>query len=107
MSAHTPGPWRVAGYAGEHDEAGAAITSSFDGYRVATTTCVEGDEWTRYYANACLIAAAPDLLTGCKESLNALRDYVEQLEEQGGMMGYGRSVIRRLEAAIAKAEGPS
>lgn len=35
------------------------------------------------------------------EALNALQDYVEALEAQGGSMYYGRSVIAQIEAAIA------
>ena len=32
---------------------------------------------------------------------NALMDYVDRLERQGGSMHYGRAVIRDVEAAIA------
>jgi hypothetical protein len=52
-----------------------------------------------------LIGAAPDLLEACKESLNALLDYVETLEMRGGQMNYGRKVVSELVKAIAKAEG--
>ena len=40
-----------------------------------------------------------------REAQNALLDYVERLEKQGGMMGYGRSVLRQIDAYLSKA-GP-
>lgn len=46
----------------------------------------------------------PELLDAAKDALTALEDYVDTLERQGGTMGFGRSVIFRLEAAIKKAE---
>lgn len=56
-------------------------------------------------ANAHLIAAAPDLLWAAREALNALLDYVPQLEAHGASLHYGRSVIADVTKAIAKAEG--
>ena len=35
------------------------------------------------------------------EADNALTDYVDRLEKQGGMMGYGRSVIAKVRLAHA------
>jgi hypothetical protein len=39
-----------------------------------------------------------------KEAQNALLDYVERLEKQGGMMNYGRSVLARIDDALAKGD---
>jgi len=97
---HTPGPWTH-----QHDE----TFSPLGDRRIVGADCIspaivfggirESD------ANARLIAAAPDLLHVSKEALNALLDYVPQLEAKGATMGYGNSVIRQLAAAIAKAGG--
>lgn len=47
-----------------------------------------------------LIAAAPYLYAALVEAENALADYVPQLEAKGSMLGYGRSVLRNIRAAI-------
>lgn len=38
------------------------------------------------------------------EADNALTDYVDRLEKQGGMMGYGRSVIAKVKMARVGAQ---
>jgi hypothetical protein len=40
-----------------------------------------------------------EILNAIREAENALLDYVERLEIQGGMMNYGRLVIRKLQHA--------
>jgi hypothetical protein len=70
MNEHTPGPWKVAGFAGEHDEAGASIVGA-NGDRVASTwgglrAASPTSEWRRYHADAELIAAAPELLASLR-----------------------------------------
>ncbi len=78
MAEHTPGPWTVSdthpsdGWMGWNVKGGRAyICAVVDG-------CQSVDE---NYANACLIAAAPDLLAACEaeEKAETLRDYHERL----------------------------
>lgn len=85
MAEHTPGPWDLVVH-GKNDS------------RVGRKTLLAivysenfGDRPTQE-ANARLIAAAPDLLLGCKAALR-YRD---------GLVG---TAIVQIEAAIAKAEG--
>lgn len=61
---HTKGPWKIVGYSGQHDESGAMITCPI-GKLVCSTNSVRTNsplDWEEYYANAKLIAAAPELL---------------------------------------------
>lgn len=85
MSAHTPGPWSA-----DHDN----VRTPADGGMVAK---VAGDTDAQAYANARLIAAAPDLLA-------ALRDLVSA---EGLPEGYANRamLIDAARAALAKAEG--
>lgn len=39
-----------------------------------------------------------------KEAKNALLDYVDKLEKQGGFMFYGKTVIRQLDISIKIAD---
>ena|ERR1041385_8895880 len=76
---HTPGPWKISGYAGQHEEAGAHIKSE-DGRTICSTwgglqEISPLSEWQRYHADAKLIAAAPDLLA-------ALQAYVANDADQ-------------------------
>ena len=96
MSRHTPGPWFVAGYAGEHDEAGAHIKAS-DGTSVAHTAPEGGGGWLSYVADARLIAAAPDLL----EALAGIVEIGKRDMSNPKYDGYFKSA----RAAIAKAGG--
>jgi len=87
---HTPGPWERVVY----DHGGSRI---FKGRTLIADTFQAGDRD--------LLFAAPDLLEAAQGALNALRDYVETLENQGASLHYGRRVIGLLDAAIEKAEG--
>lgn len=100
-ASHTPGPWVAA--AGPSSIVGWPVVGP-RGRAVATVHYLRGDtpEGKRVNAeagaNACLVAAAPDLL-------EVLRDVVQY----GGGMEYDdwRGLIKRAESAIAKAEGRS
>lgn len=62
---HTPGPWKIKGYAGEHDEDGALIAAGDKNICSTSGGLRENSspkEWGEYYANANLIAIAPDML---------------------------------------------
>jgi len=97
MSAPTPGPWEVAH--GGTGRPGAEITEYFV-RRPGNVCSIAADiiDPTTYQpseANACLIAAAPDLLAAC-EALVAL-------DTDEGCRA--RVAASRARAAIAKARG--
>ena len=100
---HTPGPWDRDPY---NDNLIIVKGSNPYLYIIAEVDPVASSEITDFEieANARLIAAAPDLLEACKESLNALLDYIPTLERNGDYMGYGRKVTKLLQSAIHKAE---
>lgn len=89
MSKHTPGPWRVVDSWNDH---------MVEGQNGEEIIWQDGPHETPTInkANACLIAAAPDLL----EALENLADYIDERA--------GDNECRPLEnarAAIAKAKG--
>jgi len=69
--------WRIAGYGGEHDEAGASIRTD-KGERVCSTASVSWQAspelWQAYYRRAAFIAAAPAIV----RQLLAERDSLER-----------------------------
>lgn len=74
---HTPGPWTVGGASGNGGEAREIVSRS---RCIAWTACSydedAGDVVTAEDdANACLIAAAPDLLEACELLLIYLADW--------------------------------
>lgn len=87
MSGHTPGPWTVNGFGGEFVVIARLLP---DGVAVSAHTSKRIDE----IANARLIAAAPDLLEACRLSQDLLV-----------ALAGGGEVLRKVGAAIAKAEG--
>jgi len=104
--AHTPGPWEVnlGTEIFKQTERGNLLVARVSTFYVGP---FRGQE----HANACLIAAAPDLLAACelaKELLDALR-----LDSGIGKVlhDYERDAFKhtdeKLTAAIAKAEGTS
>lgn len=102
MSNPTPGPWKVAEAS---TDGGYWIETEAEKY---TVVCGRGD-WphraAESLANARLIAAAPDLLEAAREAVNALADYIPQIEAKGASLSYGRHVVGQLLLAIAKASG--
>ena len=100
---YTPGPWTHEGrFVVAYGENGANIcaiseprASSTVGYTELTRNSKDGQE---AYANARLIAAAPDLLAAARDAIVALEDG-EGLGFQGGDEAYAA-----LKQAIAKAE---
>lgn len=107
MSKHTPGPWEVNGVQ-EHNPCPTvcAVHKPEWDYRDKYWLCVMQDHTREKeavianYANARLIAAAPDLLEACKAAFKAI-------DEQQDYHYVGLNVLPRLIAAIAKARGES
>lgn len=107
---HTPGPWKPLNGAEEGDDLRCAVTASRgkDDYLVATIeNGAPGDFCDTEYANACLMAASPDLLTVaqnmlprnvCLTNSNIPDSTVVPLEATMGE-------LRAVAAAIAKATG--
>jgi hypothetical protein len=60
---YTEGPWRIAGYAGQHDEAGAYIVDATGEHAASTTSLARNtpEGWQQYYQRANLVAAAPEM----------------------------------------------
>ena len=96
-SKHTPGPWTIQKYYSNGCEAGPWIMAGpdSDGQRrivasVGGAPYIDADRGATTYANARLIAAAPDLLVACRAALMMIDPFVHDVTE--------------IEAAIAKAE---
>jgi hypothetical protein len=94
----TAGPWRILGFAGEHEEAGAVIVGA-NGERVAHTSgahSMRPEDHLRDQANARLIAAAPNLLIACKLGQAVAQDTVDLLTQT-----VGAGIDEQLEAGFA------
>ena len=96
MNKHTQGPWRT----GEHFR-----TMDIKAGHNALVARVEiesaGDKG---FANAALIAAAPDLLAACEWALDLLNQYAPEIGPQSHIPGT-QATKDQLRAAIRKAEG--
>lgn len=101
MSAHTPGPWEL-----DEGDDGDNFTIRADGEFVTRLTKSRYTDDRRdpeAYANAALIAAAPDLLA-------ALKALADEYGPNAGRMAIGsprRELWRAAGAAITRAEGRS
>ena len=87
MSKHTPGPWAI--YVNAHSDI-VIRKMSKDGYELCSIARVSSG-----YANARLIASAPELL-------EALTDCVEHMH---WTQPQGEAALKKAKAAIAKATG--
>lgn len=110
---HTMGPWKISKH-GIHrmdtdpdkddEEYGIHIVAK-DSYLPAQAYGTDKDE---VVANAALIAAAPDLLEACKESLGlaiAWAGYHQSLNNSPEIHPVHAEIISKIQAAIRKAEG--
>ncbi|MEN6402565.1 MAG: hypothetical protein ABFD94_11545 [Armatimonadia bacterium] len=74
------------------------------GYTKSAQAGISAEDAARYEAAIEAKDAALDACTkAMDEALNALLDYVETLEKQGGTMNYGRKVMGQLISALAAA----
>ena len=86
MSAHTPGPWKIRG----------PYFDGSEGYTIAVIATMPSDQ-----ANACLIAAAPELLAALEVAYSILMS-----GRADSQVDYYTLEARvRARAAIAKAKG--
>lgn len=95
MSAHTPGPWT---YSQDEGAKVYMIQVERDAQPIARVA------WFEAESNACLIAAAPELL----EALEGCMDYFEDMKNAGVNAAYFMPDTKWLlpvRAAIAKAKG--
>jgi hypothetical protein len=90
----TPGPWRIAGFAGQHDEEGARIVAA-DGQTVAYTwgglrEASPRSEWSRYHADAAFIPHArtdiPALIASHREQGALIKELAEALADADTML---------------------
>lgn len=97
---HTPGPWKIRTAAISGDRNSISITSNPASRNVIFHQWDHGNTplQAEDYANARLIAAAPELLA-------ALKEMVEQYDGDDGDGRYEPQRLEREKAIIAKAEG--
>jgi hypothetical protein len=88
---HTPGPWRRSSVNGN------VVCDDRNEYHWRGGPC----DPDLLFANACLIAAAPELLEGCKKAL-AMLDGLEP--PAGPWTAYVAMLREYLQIAIARAE---
>ncbi|MDW9880509.1 hypothetical protein GOA90_25320 [Sinorhizobium meliloti] len=111
MSKHTPGPWRAELSPYRRTLSVVSETTWICGELLNPSTMPEGEAW----ANARLIAAAPDLLAALK-SLGPILEEIHDKWDEGMRAGKlivalrdpklnYRADITAIHAAIAKAEG--
>ena len=98
VAGHTPGPWRYERGNGSPTTGEHMIAGAKPGYLAEVRDCGSGDVG----ANARLIAAAPELLA----ALRSARAWVAQYAELRGHEAASASMLRVIEAAIAKAGAP-
>jgi hypothetical protein len=106
---YTPGPWKVFRSGFDGDRPGIEATSvpfsviTFGDSDVDDDAGVKGRTPEEMEANACLIAAAPDLLEACKLWAKHLESHGQIKQELADFIAAKES----LKSAIAKAEGKS
>jgi len=93
---HTPGPWGVIENSDQADMIVSICKEKIDGPRIVVDpdSGIMGRDVAQAIANACLIAAAPELLAACKYALSKL-----PLDRKG------EDTYLRLAEAVNKAEG--
>lgn len=100
---HTPGPWWIEDISKGCD---FPLIHGADYSEVAIAypgdTLGKEPRLDAMYANARLIAAAPDLLAACKMALRDLVDFLDGLPD--GIRSDDSATTEALRAAIAKAE---
>ena len=106
MSKHTPGPWSYWSGYNPFDKLEAQVTADGGDIVIASyNSLIEEGE-----ANACLMAAAPDLLTDLEEAAKTLRRYevlhwAKETNESDAKAKVNGDLAARFERTIDKARG--
>jgi hypothetical protein len=107
MSKHTPGPWFFEGFVETETKSGWFVTVA-----PKRSISVEGRSENEAFANARLIAAAPELYSDASFALARLEDWEsDHLTDDmppdavTDWLGHVTPALERLVQAIAKAEG--
>ena len=102
MTQHTPGPWKVREWAEVRPtkkQYGLCIYTDKPDLESKMLALVKEKDGEDSEANARLIAAAPELLSGCMAALAYLADPPSEYRENRS------AAVETIRAAIAKAEG--
>jgi hypothetical protein len=91
MAAHTPGPWETGNGAGE-----VVLAAKRNGARQRIATFYIANDSAESFANASLVAAAPELLAALKAVQSQCAGHCDE---------FSGNVWRIADAAIARAEG--
>ncbi len=105
---HTPGPWEKCEFEVMREvKPGLVMAVPIYTRRIEGTLSPVSDDWDEAMANARLIAAAPELLSVCKDLDAAWDDFmmVDENDNNVGTIDGVCALLPRLRAAIAKAEG--
>lgn len=108
MSKHTPGPWSYWSGYNAVDKLEAQVTAVGGDIVIASyNSLIEEGE-----ANACLMAAAPDLLADLEEAAKTLRRYeilhwAKETNESDAKAKVNGDLAARFEKTIDKAKGKS
>ena len=97
MTKHTQGPWILK----QPNEYGTVCINTPDGYPLAIVSQYSGDHKKQSDANACLIAAAPELLAALEVCLEAIQPYYDS-DDDGSLEAKASNMAL---AAINKAKG--
>lgn len=106
MSNHTPGPWSYWSGYNAVDKLEAQVTAEGGDIVIASyNSLIEEGE-----ANACLMAAAPDLLADLEEAAKTLRRYeilhwAKETNESDAKAKVNGDLAARFERTIDKARG--
>ena len=106
MSKHTPGPWSYWSGYNPFDKLEAQVTADGGDIVIASyNSLIEEGE-----SNACLMAAAPDLLTDLEEAAKTLRRYevlhwAKETNESDAKAKVNGDLAARFERTIDKARG--
>ena len=104
MSGHTPGPWAVKPYRGEHGFASEHFRQidgqGWDALARVVVRMAGGEfDSPEGAANARLIAAAPDMLEALEKALELL----EPFDDPELSLGLGKDALTSIRAALNKA----
>ncbi len=104
---HTKGPWGYGSTTYSHSD--TEIDILLGGKRAENWVKISGNNTEEVKANACLIAACPELLEACKEALEELATMEatlesEEIADKNDYFIPSKQLILKLEQVISKAE---